>query len=68
MMRQYGEQITLTLIDLTMPGMTGDELADTLLAQYPTLRIILTSGFHSKKCRPIYVPPARSRSWPNHLP
>jgi len=49
MMRQYGEQITLTLIDLTMPGMTGDELADTLLAQYPTLRIILTSGFSQQE-------------------
>ncbi len=48
-MREHGERITLALIDLTMPGMTGDELADTLLKQCSTLRIILTSGFSQQE-------------------
>jgi CheY-like chemotaxis protein len=48
-MHQHGERITLALIDLTMPGMTGDELADTLLKQFSTLRIILTSGFSQQE-------------------
>ncbi|MBO9315444.1 MAG: response regulator, partial [Chloroflexus sp.] len=48
-MREHGERIMLALIDLTMPGMTGDELADTLLKQFSTLRIILTSGFSQQE-------------------
>lgn len=51
-MQEYGSQIVLALIDLTMPGMTGDELAATLLKQFPTLRIILMSGFSQQELPP----------------
>jgi CheY-like chemotaxis protein len=52
LMQEYGSQIVLALIDLTMPGMTGDELATTLLEQFPTLRIILMSGFSQQELPP----------------
>ncbi|WP_298815706.1 hybrid sensor histidine kinase/response regulator [Chloroflexus sp.] len=45
LLEQYSEQITLALIDLTMPGITGDELAAIIVEHYPALRIILMSGF-----------------------
>lgn len=31
--------------DVMMPGMTGLQLADTVSAQYPHLKIVLTSGY-----------------------
>ncbi|WP_322815323.1 PAS domain S-box protein [Chloroflexus sp.] len=51
-MQEHGSHILLALIDLTMPGMTGDELATTLLKQLPTLRIILMSGFSQQELPP----------------
>jgi PAS domain S-box-containing protein len=39
------EQFTLVLTDLTMPGMTGLDLAQKLLAVKPSARVVLMSGF-----------------------
>lgn len=49
LLKQYGHQMTLALIDLTMPGKTGDELATEILNSYPSLRIILISGFSQQE-------------------
>ena len=36
--------------DVTMPSMTGFELADAVTKLYPTVRIVLTSGFTAPAC------------------
>ncbi len=37
--------IDLLLTDIVMPGITGRELADTLCAEYPKLKVVFTSGY-----------------------
>jgi PAS domain S-box-containing protein len=39
---------SLLVTDLTMPGMDGRELADTLTARWPDLRVLYLSGFLSE--------------------
>ncbi len=39
------DRIDVALVDLTMPGMSGADLARALRASNPSLRIVLTSGF-----------------------
>jgi YesN/AraC family two-component response regulator len=39
------EDIDLLLSDVTMPGMTGPELAEKLTKKRSSLRVILMSGF-----------------------
>ncbi|OAN47560.1 hybrid sensor histidine kinase/response regulator [Chloroflexus islandicus] len=48
-LEQHGHQLALALIDLSMPGQTGDELATEILSRYPSLRIILMSGFSQQE-------------------
>jgi two-component system cell cycle sensor histidine kinase/response regulator CckA len=38
-------RIDLLLTDLIMPGVTGRQLADALVAQYPGLEVIFMSGY-----------------------
>ena len=38
--------IDVLITDWRMPDMTGDVLAQTLMAARPTLKVILTSGYH----------------------
>ncbi len=43
---QHRDEITLLLTDMVMPeGMTGRQLADRLLAEKPTLKVIYSSGY-----------------------
>jgi two-component system, cell cycle sensor histidine kinase and response regulator CckA len=42
---QAPEDFTLVLTDLTMPGMTGLELAEQMLRLRPSARVVLMSGF-----------------------
>ena len=45
----HREQIDLLLTDMVMPeGMTGMELANTLTAERPDLKVIYTSGYSSE--------------------
>ena len=43
--RDYPEAIDLVLTDVVMPGLNGRELADTLLADRPNLKVLFTSGY-----------------------
>lgn len=42
---RQGRPLDLMITDLVMPGMNGVELADTLSARRPELKVIFTSGF-----------------------
>ena len=44
-LRAHGDRIDLMLTDHAMPGMTGMELAAKVREEWPTLRIILASGY-----------------------
>ncbi len=48
-MAQFGEQMLLALIDLTMPDITGDVLATDVLQHYPHVHVILMSGFSQQE-------------------
>lgn len=43
--REHKEQIAGVVLDLSMPGMSGEEAFDSLVEIDPEIRIILTSGF-----------------------
>lgn len=43
--RQHGERVDLLLTDVIMPGGNGRELARTLQAERPSLRVLLMSGY-----------------------
>jgi len=42
---QTGKDFDLVLTDQSMPGLTGKELCQTLLASHPSLPIIICTGF-----------------------
>ncbi|HEV2693143.1 MAG TPA: ATP-binding protein [Verrucomicrobiae bacterium] len=55
--RHKGSQISLVITDVIMPLMGGKEMAEWLKATYPTLKILLTSGYmdesiHHKSLEP----------------
>lgn len=37
--------LALAVVDMTMPGMSGEELARRILAAHPTIRVIAASGY-----------------------
>lgn len=43
--RDHVASIDLLLTDVVMPAMNGQELADQLLAQFPTLKVLFTSRY-----------------------
>jgi two-component system cell cycle sensor histidine kinase/response regulator CckA len=43
--RQHGDGINLVLLDLTMPGMNGEETLRRLREISPTMRVIIMSGY-----------------------
>ena len=48
---RWGETIDLLLADLCMPGgVTGAELASTLAASRPSMKVLLMSGFNGDDC------------------
>jgi PAS domain S-box-containing protein len=43
----YGEMLTAVMIDLTMPGVSGDVVARMIRNRFPHMPIILMSGYHA---------------------
>ena len=43
--KEFGEEISLLMTDVVMPGMNGEELAKQLLSIQPELKILYTSGY-----------------------
>jgi CheY-like chemotaxis protein len=44
--RQFANEITLVLLDLTMPYMNGEEVLRELQIIVPDVRVLLSSGFN----------------------
>ena len=44
--QQHSEKIELVLLDLSMPGMSGEETFHALRSLNPDLRVLLSSGFN----------------------
>jgi two-component system OmpR family response regulator len=42
-------RINAVFSDIMMPGMNGLDLADLIRARYPTIKVVLTSGFTSPR-------------------
>jgi two-component system cell cycle sensor histidine kinase/response regulator CckA len=55
---QKKSQIDLLLTDLMLPdGMNGRELADTLLAENPNLKVVFTTGYsYDEACKGMPLP------------
>src|SRR5690606_3437929 len=41
----HADRLSLALIDMTMPGLSGEELAATIRAARPQCRVVLMSGY-----------------------
>ncbi|MFO7537922.1 MAG: response regulator [Chloroflexota bacterium] len=45
LLQEYSEEIDLVLLDLSMPGMGGEEVLQEMRKINPTIRVILSSGY-----------------------
>jgi len=45
LLEDHSESVGILFSDVVLPGQNGCELADELRAQYPAMRMILTSGY-----------------------
>jgi PAS domain S-box-containing protein len=60
--RQHHQKIDLLLTDLILPdGMAGFELAKTLQAEKPALKIIYTSGYDTERLTQELMPPGDAK-------
>jgi CheY-like chemotaxis protein len=46
-LEEHGSDVDLILLDMTMPGMTTEEILAEVRRLYPVLPVLLTSGFAS---------------------
>jgi DNA-binding response OmpR family regulator len=53
----YPGRIDLAIVDVVMPGMTGQVVARRLAAERPGLRILYVSGYTSEEVRGLGLPP-----------
>jgi two-component system, cell cycle sensor histidine kinase and response regulator CckA len=45
LLRECGDQVSLLVTDIVMPGMNGRELAETARRSYPKLRVLYSTGY-----------------------
>jgi CheY-like chemotaxis protein len=45
MLDEHGDSVRVVLLDRVMPVMNGTETLGALRERYPTLRVVMTSGF-----------------------
>ncbi len=43
--REYSDSIDLLLTDVVMPGISGKELAEQILGEYPDVKVVFMSGY-----------------------
>ncbi len=43
--RKYSIEIDLIMLDMSMPGMSGDEVYSKLKSDFPNIRVLISSGF-----------------------
>lgn len=50
---QYPDRYALVMTDLTLPGISGEQMLDRMRARVPTLRAIISSGYpyHPRSCQ-----------------
>jgi PAS domain S-box-containing protein len=48
LLQAYSEEVDLVLLDLSMPGMGGEEVLQEMRKINPTIRVILSSGYDKK--------------------
>ncbi|OGP58891.1 MAG: hypothetical protein A2V67_20660, partial [Deltaproteobacteria bacterium RBG_13_61_14] len=47
--RQHANQIVVVLLDITMPGLSGEQTYQEILRRKPQARVILTSGYNEQE-------------------
>ena len=50
----HGQSIDLVLLDLVMPEMGGEEVAEILARTYPALKLMLMSGYSEMEAERIF--------------
>jgi CheY-like chemotaxis protein len=49
--REAGERVDVVLLDLSMPGLSGEETFHRLVELDPAVRVILSSGYDSDEAK-----------------
>ena len=45
MVRQHGQEISLVILDMTMPEMSGSQTYDALVGAMPNIKVLVSSGY-----------------------
>jgi CheY-like chemotaxis protein len=56
--RDHAADINLVLLDLTMPGLSGAEVFEAIVAERPDARVLITSGYAEEEGQALMRHPA----------
>lgn len=48
-LKAHGDEVDLLILDLNLPGVTGTDLLETIVANFPSLKILVVSGETDKE-------------------